>query len=113
MSGLTQAHTNLLKDSYDDVVLHRCRRRLPYMMKWTSSSWAMCQANPTYCKRTYLRMVSEAERSVSIFGSTQLQISTRTLFCGIGSKLCRLSTSSNSIQFILLHLDSLQLAMCQ
>jgi hypothetical protein len=98
-------YANLLKDLYDNVVFHRCRRRLSYMMKWTSSSWATCQANPTYCKRTYLQMELEAERSVSIFGSTQLQISTRTLFCGIGNKLCELSTSSTSIRYILLHFD--------
>jgi hypothetical protein len=55
-----------LKDLYDNVVFNRCRRRLSYMREWTSSSWAMCQANPTYCKRTYLQMELEAERSVSI-----------------------------------------------
>ena len=66
----------------------RCRPRHRYMTKWTSSFWEMFQVNPTFCKPTCLLMELGDASNASIFGLTQQQISTRTLFCGISDRSC-------------------------
>lgn len=68
----------------------RCRPRHRYTTKWTSSFWEMFQVNPTFCKPTCLLMELGDASNASIFGLTQQQISTCTLFCGISDRSCKL-----------------------
>lgn len=68
----------------------RCRPRHRYMTKWISSFWEMFPVNPTFCKPTCLLMELGDASNASIYGLTQQQISTCTLFCGISGKSCKL-----------------------